>query len=261
MRSQTAWWLLASALVGSGCSAAPEVAQTDASTVGELSIGIELGNSGVEKVDYVITGSGGFSKVGSIDVSQSSQIATRIGALPAATAYTVVLSAETTEPPSTCTGSATFDVTPGETTPVDVTLQCVEINADLNTCPVIDGLSTLPNQVALGGVITLSGEVHDPDLGPSPVSYDWTTTTGALSTSGAGATLTCSTDGTATVTLTVRDGGPDCVSAQSVTVICGDASPPVAQAAPLPSPFVALLGAQLLALGGYLSGRRRKRAA
>lgn len=261
MRSQTACWLLASALLGLGCAEAPETAQTDAATAGELGLGIDLGDSGVKKVDYVITGSGGFSKVGSVDVSKSSKIATRIGALPAATAYTVVLSAEATEPPSTCTGSAGFDVTPGETTPVDVTLQCVEINADLNTCPVIDGLSALPNQVAIGGTITLSAEVHDPDLGPSPLSYDWTTTTGALSSSGAGATLTCSTDGMATVTLTVRDGGTDCISAQSVTVTCGDASRPVAQAAPLPTPFVALLGAQLLALGGYLSGRRRKRSA
>ena len=259
MRSQTACWLLASTLACAGCSGAPEAAQTDASKSGELGLGIELGNSGVSKVDYVITGSGGFSKHGLIDVSKSSKVATRIGALPVATGYTLVLSAEATEPPSTCTGSTSFDVTAGETTPVDVTLQCVEINAELNTCPVIDGLSALPNQVALGGVVTLNAEVRDPDSGPMPISYDWSTTAGTLASSGAGATLTCSAAGVATVTLTVADGGTDCASSQTVTVTCGEPNNAVATPAPVPTPFVALLATQLLAFGAYLSGRARKR--
>lgn len=261
MRSHPASWLLATTLALSGCSAAPETAAVDAVKPGELGLAIELGSSGIRSVDYVITGSGGFTKIGSVDVSKSSKISTRIGALPAATGYTIALSADATEPPSTCTGSAGFDVTAGETTPVDLTLQCVEINAELNTCPVIDGLSALPNQVALGGVITLNAEVRDPDSGPLPITYDWSTTAGVLAGAAPTATLTCSTAGSATVTLTVGDGGNDCASSQSVTVTCGEASDGVAaHPAPVPTPFTVLLATQLLALGVYVGSRTRKRA-
>jgi len=261
MRSQPACWLLASTLALAGCSAAPETGDVNAAKPGEIGLGIDLGSSGIQSVDYVITGSAGFTKLGSVDVSKSSKVATRIGALPAGTGYTITLSADATDPPSTCSGSAGFDVTAGETTPVDLTLQCVEINADLNTCPVIDGLSALPNQVALGGVITLSAEVRDPDSGPLPITYDWSTTAGVLAGSSPTATLTCSTTGSATVTLTVGDGGSDCASSESVTVTCGEASDVVeAHQVPVPTPFGVLLATQLLALGVYVGSRTRKRA-
>jgi hypothetical protein len=258
MSSRTAPRLILALFALVGCSAAPGSEQTADEPAGELRLGLELGNSGVQSVDYVITGSAGFSKVGSIDVSKSSTIAARIGALPVASGYSIVLSAEATEPPATCTGSAGFDVTAGETTPVDVSLQCVEVNAEFNTCPVIDDLSALPNQVALGGAITLNASVHDSDSGPQPVSHTWTTTSGALTSSGANATLTCSSAGVATVTLSIDDGGADCASSQSVLVTCGEPAAVEPQPAPVSTPFVLLLAAQLLGFGAYRSGRGRK---
>ena len=246
-----------------GCAGPTETAQPDdAVNPGELGLGIDLGNSGVKTVSYVITGSAGFHLVGSVGVTKSRKLATRIGAIPAALGYTVVLSADATDPPATCTGAATFDVTPGETTPVEMTLQCLEINAELNTCPVIDGLSALPNQVAVGGVVALSADVRDPDSGPAPLSYNWSTSIGSLTSSSANAALTCSSPGVATVTLIAGDGSSSCMTSQTVNVTCGEASNAVvAAAAPVPAPFMALLGAQLLALGAYFSRRPRKRSA
>ena len=261
MRLQTTCWLLASTLVSVGCSDPTGSAQVDAAGPGELGLGIDLGNSGIKNVAYVITGSAGFHLVGDLDVSKSSKLATRIGAIPAALGYTVTLSAQASEPPATCSGSASFDVTAGETTPVDLTLQCVEVNAVFNTCPVIDGLSALPNQVAVGGVVALSADVRDPDSGPAALSYNWSTSAGSLNSSGSSATLTCSSQGVATVTLTAGDGDASCTNSQTVNVTCGEPTAPPAVAAPVPKPFMALLGAQLLALGAYFSSRSRKRAA
>lgn len=259
MRSRTAPCLVALLLALAGCSAAPGSAQTDGTPAGELALALQLGSSGVKSVDYVITGSAGFTKVGSIDVSKSSTIAARIGALPVASDYTIVLSAEATDPPATCSGSAGFDVAAGETTPVDLTLQCVEVNADFNTCPAIDDMSALPNQVALGGVVTLSASAHDSDAGPQPISYTWSTTAGTLTSSGANATLTCSAAGVATVTLSINDGGTDCASEQSVTVTCGEPGAVEPQPVPVSGPLVLLLAAQLFGLGAYRSRRKPSR--
>jgi hypothetical protein len=249
--------LLASTIawsVVSGCSAPSETPPFGETQPGELGLGVEVGSTGIKDVDYVVTGPGGFHKLGSVDVTRSTKVSTRISNLPAATGYTIVLSATATEPPATCTGSAGFDVTPGVTTPLDLTMECVEVNADFNTCPVIDELSALPNQVSVGGSVTLHASVHDPDSGPSPLSYDWSTSAGTLTSSGANATLTCTADGTATITLRTTDGGADCATSQIVTVTCGTATP---TQAPVPAPFVALLAAQLLAVG--VRGVRKKR--
>jgi hypothetical protein len=261
MRWTTVRRLLASTITLSaltGCSAPSENAKLGETEPGELGLGVQVGSTGIREVNWVVTGKSGFAKHGSVDVSHSSKVATRIGNLPAASGYTIVLSATATEPPATCTGSAGFDVTPGATTPVDLTMECVEVNADFNTCPLIDELSALPNQVAVGGTITLVSTVRDPDSGPTPLSYSWSTTAGSLTSSGKNAALLCTAAGTAVVTLQTTDGGTDCSVAQSVTVTCGNAPPAeVAQQAPVPLPFAALLAAQLLALGVHRGRRKR----
>ncbi len=261
MRWITLRWLLASTVAWSalsGCSGPSETTQPGEEHAGELGLGVEVGSTGIKQVDYVVTGASGFTKVGSVDVSHSSKVSTRIGSLPAASGYTIVLSATATDPPATCTGSAGFDVTPGVTTPVDLTMECVEVNADFNTCPVIDELSALPNQASIGGTIALHASVRDPDSGPSPVTYDWSTTAGTLTGSGANVSLACTAAGTATVTLQTTDGGTDCTVSQTVTVTCGNPTNPVTpMPAPVPAPFVALLAAQLLALGVRRSRKQR----
>ncbi len=238
-----------------GCSGPSETTKPSEIRPGELGLGVQVGSTGIREISWVVTGASGFAKHGSVDVSHSSKVATRIGNLPAASGYTIVLSTTATDPPATCTGSASFDVTPGATTPVDLTMECVEVNANFNTCPVIDELTALPDQVAVGGSITLNASVRDPDSGPAGLSYSWSTTAGALTSSGASATLACTEDGTAVVTLQSTDGGTDCSVAQSVSVTCGNPNQ-VAQA-PVPLPFTVLLAAQLLALGVHRGRRKR----
>jgi len=259
MRWTTLRRLLAATIVCTlaSCSGPSETPQLGETSAGEVGLGVEVGSTGIQQVDYVVTGASGFTKLGSVDVSRSSKVSTRIANLPAASGYTIVLSATATDPPANCTGSAGFDVTPGVTTPVDLTLECVEVNADLDTCPVIDELSALPNQVSVGGTIALHAEVRDPDSGPSPPTYDWSTTAGTLAGSGANVTLACTAAGTATVTLQTSDGGTDCAVSQSVTVTCGNPTNEVAQPAPVPAPFAVLLAAQLLALGVRSSRKQR----
>ncbi len=256
MRWMTVRFLLASTIALSACAGPSETPRLGDTDSGELGLGVQVGSTGIENIDWVVTGASGFARHGHVDVSHSSKVSTRIGNLPAAAGYTIVLSATATDPPATCTGSAGFDVAPGETTPVDLMMECVEVNANFNTCPVIDELSALPNQVDVGGTVTLNATVRDPDSGPLPLSYSWSTTLGSLTSSGSGATLTCDAPGTALVTLQSTDGGTDCSVAQSVSVTCGKATE-VAQPAPVPAPFVALLAAQLLALGVHRSRRKR----
>ncbi len=52
----------------------------------------------------------------------------------------------------------------------------VSISGSTNICPLIDGISASPSQVTVGDGVALSGIAHDPDDGPSPLSYRWTAT-------------------------------------------------------------------------------------
>jgi arylsulfatase A-like enzyme len=82
---------------------------------------------------------------------------------------------------------------------------------------VIDELTVTPLTVFVGSTITLTGVGRDPDKGPSPLSYYWSTTGGVISDPiHANATLTSATPGTFTVKLTVSDG--ESIHADSTTV-------------------------------------------
>ncbi|HVZ74965.1 MAG TPA: PKD domain-containing protein [Polyangia bacterium] len=180
----------------------------------------------INSATYVITGPGGFSTSAPIDVSHSSTLTAVVGNLPQGTGYLVTISATTADGATTCGGSAHFDVTARMTTSVSVPLDCHEpartgsasITGVLNTCPVVDGVSANPAEVTVGSSIALAGAAHDSDNGPSPLTYAWTTTSGTLSSaSGASPTLTCTTPGAATVTLTVSDGDATSGCADTLT--------------------------------------------
>jgi hypothetical protein len=97
------------------------------------------------------------------------------------------------------------------------------VSADINVCPVIDGLSVLPSQVYVGGSTSLVLAARDPDNGPSPLSATWTASSGTLTNmSTTGATFTCTEPGPVDVGVSVSDGTPDpsCGDSIKVTVIC-----------------------------------------
>jgi hypothetical protein len=236
-RSFLRWSFVASlataALVG-GCDGSSNVGGggSAVSGTGSVRLALLLGNgSKVSSASYSISGPGGFTQSGSLDVSNSSTISGVIGGLPAGSGYTISISATSTDGTTSCAGSAGFSVTAGATTSVTIHLTCheapttgtISVNGTINICPNIDSVSANP---PAGNVITLASTADDPDSGPQPISYSWTTTSGTLSSASAqNPTLTCTAPGVATLTLSVSDGDPGCgTTSFSVPVTCPDDS-------------------------------------
>jgi hypothetical protein len=215
----------------SGSSSAP-IAGENADQSGNVGLHLQVA-PGVTllSVSYVITGPHAFTKTGTIDLTSATAFSAIIGGIPAGMGYNIALSATATDGVTTCAGSATFDVTPVATTTVIVSLDChqpptngsVGVVGRVNICPVADALSANPSQVAVGSSLALSGAAHDADQGPSPLSYQWTASSGTFSDPSAqNPTFTCTAIGSATITLTVSDGDthPGCAATLSATVMC-----------------------------------------
>jgi hypothetical protein len=194
---------------------------------GTVSVALQLVDGRViQTASYSITGPAGFTKSGTIDVSQSTTLTATIGGLPAGTGFQITISANTTDGSASCGGSATFAVTAHSTATVSVPMTCHEaphtgsvmVSGQLNVCPTIDGLGATPAEVQVGGSVALAASAHDSDAGPSPLTFAWQTSSGTLSDPTAqNPTLTCTTAGTATVSLKVSDGDPAASCADTLT--------------------------------------------
>ena len=217
-----------------GCaSGEPEHATADA--VGKVDLDLQVAPGvTLNTITYAITGPAGFSRTGSIDVTNSSTVSAVIPGIPFGVGYQLSLHGTTVDGRGMCMGSAMFDVTSAVPTPVPVHLTCnvqpgvgsVLVNGTLNVCPRIDGIGANPAEAAVGASLALTGLVVDADRAPSPLTYAWTTTSGTLSgASTANATLTCSKVGMVTVTLAASDGDPACASKQSLDVVCSEPAP------------------------------------
>ena len=67
----------------------------------------------------------GFTKSGTIDVSQSKTVSTTIAGLPPATGYSLTLMGQSSSPvDANCSGSTLFDVTAGQVTSAPVSIEC-----------------------------------------------------------------------------------------------------------------------------------------
>lgn len=104
--------------------------------LGAVSVDLKVGSAiRLAAVNYEITRQG-FAKLGSFDVSDSSIVSGIVPGLPAATGYTIALTAgDTTGLLSGCQGSAPFDVTAGATTSVTVHLTCREMTTTTTIPP------------------------------------------------------------------------------------------------------------------------------
>ncbi len=216
---------------GTGRTSSTDPASTDEKT-GKVDLDLALAQGvTVDTVSYTITGPDAFSKTGSIDVSNSTTLSALIGPLPVGHGFNITLAASSTDASTTCSGTATFDVTAHQTTPVTVHLSCrmaattgsVLVNGSLNVCPQIDGVTATPNEVLVGASVGLAASAHDSDSGPSPVTYAWTSSAGTFTDAAAPNTrFTCTTPGTATINLGVTDGdgSAGCAATSSVTVTC-----------------------------------------
>jgi hypothetical protein len=190
-------------------------------------------------LDYEISGNG-LSRKGSFDMSQASGFRFSLGGVPAGNGYELKLvGSDGAGGGVRCDGSTKFDVRPGKTTSVKVNLRChvvgnggVEVEGSVNVCPVLDGVSALPQEVLVGGTVLLSAAVRDLDAKPSPVTLKWTATNGTLSSSSTTDTqLICTAPGAVKVTLAVTDG--DCEESLDTTVTCTSTGP-------LPKPELAI---------------------
>ena len=213
-----------------GCAGDPEV-NSGNEQVGSLGLNLEVA-PGVTllSVGYTITGNG-FTKTGTIDVTDSPSISGTIGGIPAGNGYTLALSATSVEDETTFTGSANFNVTAGQTTAVSVHLKgtqggatgSVSVIGTINVGPVIDDFTVTPLTVLTSGDVTLSVGATDVDSGPSPLSYAWSTTNGVLDDPTAPVTkLTSVTPGTVTVTVSVSDGELTSTRTGTVTFVSAE---------------------------------------
>jgi 5'-nucleotidase len=225
--------ILGLAFAAGACgSGAPQMNPPGSESSGELSVDLQIGSGAIiNSVSYTITGPGGFSKTGTIDVSHSATASALIGGLPTGTGFSIALAASTVDGGTTCSGQAPFSVVAGQVTPVSVPLACHEaartgsvlVNGKLNVCPVIDGITISPNSLSVGASVPVSAAAHDSDAGPAALTYQWTATSGTLSDpSSPNPTFSCTAAGTATLTLTVTDGDPSptCPAKLTADVTC-----------------------------------------
>ena len=180
----------------------------------------------LDSAAYTVTGPGGLSRSGTINLTSSTMLTAIIGGLPAGTGYSVVITAMSSG--ISCSGSATFDVLVRQTTSVTVSLRCREtprtgsaaINERINLCPVVDQLTALPAEVRVGSSLALTAAAHDGDN--QPVSYQWAAASGTFSNAAAAApSFTCTAVGPVVVTVTASDG--DCSDSLSATITCSPA--------------------------------------
>jgi phospholipase C len=219
-------------IAGTGCSGTTTPSSSKGDTTGG-SIGLLLagGTVNLSTLSYSITGPGGFTKTGSVDVSSSTTASVVIGGLPAGTGFTITVTGTSTDGSTTCSGGASFSVTASSTTTVKLTLDChqppktgsVSVTGTFNVCPNLTAISANPDEVLVGSSIALSSTAVDPDNGPAPLTYSWTASSGKLTgASTASPSFECLTSGSATISLTVSDGDPQasCAAQGSVQVTC-----------------------------------------
>lgn len=224
------------ASLSAGCSDTSSLpGEQSEERVGNVALKLQLApGATLASVSYAITGPGAFAQSGSFDVSKSSKISGTVGGIPAGSGYTIALSGSTADASFVCNGSASFDVTAHTTSAVTVAVTCKEkarlgsvlVNGKLNLCAVADGLSAGANDLTVGGSTVLSATAHDSDAAPAALSYQWTTSSGTLSSATAQSpTFTCTAAGPATLTVSVSDGdtSPGCVDTLSTTINCSEA--------------------------------------
>src|SRR5690242_15118778 len=111
-RSFVRWGLvgsLASAALVAGCSVAGTPNGGPVANAGQLQVALQLANgTTVSSASFAITGPGGFTKSGSLNVANSGTISATIGGLPAGNGYSITLSATSTDGSTSCSGSASF---------------------------------------------------------------------------------------------------------------------------------------------------------
>lgn len=214
-----------------GCSTEPDPPMGSMT----MDLGIAPGVT-IDTVNWTISNSTtGFSRIGSVAVRFSNVIAFQAGALPAASGYTIALSAASVDGVFSCSGSAGFSVAAFALTPVSIQLNCstappgqgtVVVTGTTQICATLTALEASPLETSVNSSIALSATGS---AGTLPVSYSWTATAGTFdSPQSKTPRFTCpATPGPVTISATVSPSAPACntVTSQSVTVACSALDP------------------------------------
>lgn len=161
------------------------------------------------------------------------------GLVASSTPYTIELEAVTADGLTECHGTAEFTVVAGQTVGVTVPFQCsltdddrgsIDVDVDMNECPVIEWMSLAPVVNEEGFTSLLRAEATDRN--GEPLTFTWTTDRGTLTNAATpNAEFECACPvGTAVnqecenhITLTVNDANADglgCFVSQTATAIC-----------------------------------------
>src|SRR4051812_40921658 len=141
-----------SAWIG-GCSPDPADNAGDKET-GSVGLDLQLAfGLTLNSVTYTITSPSGFTKVGTVNVSNSSTVSVVVGGIPFGAGYQISLRGTTLDGAAVCAGSAMFDIDSAATKTVPVHMTCdlrpvngsIQVNGTLNTCPRIDTLDASPS--------------------------------------------------------------------------------------------------------------------
>jgi hypothetical protein len=183
---------------------------------------------------WTISHPNGYSREGEIHVADpASELSAYIGGIPAGSGYLIRMTAETTDGAS-CMSETLFDILPGESTFVTLTLHCriesggsIILDAEANMCPTIDFLIAAPTTQGLGKKIALEAGASDGD-DSGMLSYAWSAAPASINRfDNASLDITnfqCNTGGTYTLTLTVTDGDTSspntCAVSKEIAVTC-----------------------------------------
>jgi hypothetical protein len=224
---------LAAALLGPGC--ASEAADDGPTGIMSMELQIAPGVT-INSVAWTISNTGtGFTRTGTVSVRFSNTISFQTGAIPAGSGYSISLTATSVDGSFSCSGSASFAVTAGSTTPVSLTLSCstapagqgtIVVNGTTQICANLDSISASPLETEVGTPISLAATGS---AGSVPVSFSWTASAGSFDNALiATPVFTCpTTPGPVTITVTVSPSSATCntVTSQTVTVTCDTLNP------------------------------------
>src|SRR4051812_18727982 len=112
---------------GSEGAGTPSTSDSKPESVGSVGLALQLASgTSLDSASYTITGPNGFTKTGSIDVSQATKLSATIGGLPVGTGFTITLTGTTSDAGGNCSGSASFSIAARKTTSVAVSMACHE---------------------------------------------------------------------------------------------------------------------------------------
>jgi hypothetical protein len=217
-------WFAAAALGLAGCTA--KISGPELKSVGSLgdldlalSLGSKLEDEDISLVQYYITHEPNFLHHGSIPIEGEDRSFKVLVTLPPTTGYHLLLRVETRSGLS-CSGSDDFDIVAGQSTRIDLNVQCVDpskpgivdVSGRVNLCPTIDSVAAFPGEAFVGDRVELHAVASDPDQGPGDLAVSWIATAGTLDDAhGADTHLLCTSATEITVVLTVSDGDNGCI--------------------------------------------------